>query len=183
MNNAQTVAGPNTSGLRPFPDKPHFQAQEPLTGRLRKTMTAADLAGTWEIGGASVMEYISSSTQSQTSASFGRTKYTIHADGTYESKSQSRASNTTIRESDNGTITLDGGFIIMRSKPRQNRETKYQFVAFMVQPNGAAILSLIFIGESAPFDAEGLRAQCGHAHGYITCLNGEEWVRTPTQGR
>jgi len=165
----------------PFPDKPHFQAQEPLTGRLRKTITVADLAGTWEIGGASVMEYISSSTQSQTSSSFGRTKYIIRADGNYQASFQGRASNTTIRESESGTFILSGGSIIKRSS--NNREMKYQFVAFMAQPNGAAILSLIFIGENAPFDAEGLRAQCGHAHGYITCLNSEEWVRIPLQGR
>ena len=38
----------------PFPDKPYVQPQKPLIGRLRKTITMADLAGTWEIGGASV---------------------------------------------------------------------------------------------------------------------------------
>jgi len=174
-----TLQGSDFLDFDPFPDKPRFQPQEPLTGRLRKTITMADLAGTWEIGGASVMEYISSSTQTQTSVSFGRTKYTIRANGTYQSTSQSRASNTTIRESDNGTILLDGGFVIMRSTPRKNRETRYQFVAFMVQPNGAAIISLILIGDSPPLDGAALKASCGHAHGYITCLNSEEWVRIP----
>lgn len=161
----------------PFPDKPYVQAQQPLVGRLRKTITAADLAGTWEIGGASVQTYVSSSSNTYTSASFFGKKYFIRADGTFVSKFQGRASNTTIRETDSGTIILSGGFITMQS--RQNPAMKYQFVAFMTQPNGAAVLSLIYLGESAPLDGNALRANCGHAHGYVTCLNGEEWVRIP----
>ena len=163
----------------PFPDKPHVQPQTPLIGRLRKTITMADLAGTWEIGGASVQEYVSSSTQSYSSVSFGRTKYIIRADGTYESNFQGRASNTTIRESDSGTIILDGGFIIMKSRPRQNREMRYQFVAFMNQSNGAAVLSIIYLGDNSPLDGDALRANCHHSNGYVACLNGEEWVRIP----
>jgi len=68
---------------------------------------------------------------------------------------------------------------ITDASDRNNREMKYQFVAFMDQPNGAAVLSLIYIGESAPLNGEALRANCGHANGYFTCLNGEEWVRIP----
>jgi primosomal replication protein N len=152
----------------PFPDKPYIQAQQPLTGRLRKTITAADLAGTWEIGGASVQQYVASSSNTYSSASLFGKKYFIRSDGTYDSKFQGRASNTTIRETDSGSVILDGGFITMKSK--QNPAMRYQFVAYMVQPNGAAVLSLIYLGESPPLDG---------AHGYITCLNGEEWVRIP----
>ena len=161
----------------PFPDKPYIQPQKPLIGRLRKTITTDDLAGTWEIGGAAVTTYVSSGTGTYTDASFFGKKYFIRADGTYDSKFQGRASNTTIRESDSGTVVLSGGFIIMKS--RQNPAMRYQFVAFMSQPNGAAVLSLIFIGANAPLDGEALRANCGHANGYVSCLNGEEWVRIP----
>lgn len=161
----------------PFPDKPYVQPQKPLIGRLRKTITTDDLAGTWEIGGAAVQEYVTSSTQSTTSVSFFGKKYFIRADGNYESKFQGRASNTTIRESDSGTVILSGGFIIMKS--RQNPAMRYQFVAFMSQPNGAAVLSLIYIGDGAPLDGAALRANCAHANGFVTCLNGEEWVRIP----
>jgi hypothetical protein len=161
----------------PFPDKPHVQAQKPLIGRLRKTITMADLAGTWEIGGASVQEYVSSSTQSYSSVSFFGKKYSIRSDGTYNSSTQARASNTTIRETDSGTIILDGGFITMKSK--QNPAMRYQFVAFMNQPNGAAVISLIYLNENAPLDGNALRANCSHANGYVSCLNGEEWVRIP----
>lgn len=179
VNKPPDPAGPNTEFLDfdPFPDKPYVQAQQPLTGRLRKTITAADLAGTWEIGGATVMTYVSSSTQQYTSASFFGKKYFIRADGSYNSRTQARASNTTIRETDTGTVVLSGGFITMRSN--QNPAMRYQFVADMILPNGAAVLSLIYLGESPPLDANALRANCGHAHGYITCLNGEEWVRIP----
>src|SRR6185437_10526726 len=75
----------------PFPDKPYIQPQKPLIGRLRKTITTNDLAGTWEIGGAAVQEYVTSSSQSTTSVSFFGKKYFIRADGTYDSKFQGRA--------------------------------------------------------------------------------------------
>src|SRR5207253_10096995 len=78
----------------PFPDKQGVQPQKPLIGRLRTTITMADLAGTWEIGGATVQTYVSSSTNSYTSTSFFGKTYSIHADGTYGSTSQPRASNT-----------------------------------------------------------------------------------------
>jgi hypothetical protein len=174
---AATLPSSDFLDFDPFPDKPYVQPQQPLVGRLRKTITTADLAGTWEIGGASVTTYISSGTNTHTDASFYGKKYFIRADGTYDSKFQGRASNTTIRESDSGNIILDGGFITMKS--RQNPAMRYQFVAFMNQANGAAVLSLIYLGESAPLDGNALRANCGHAHGYVTCLNGEEWVRIP----
>ena len=161
----------------PFPDKQGVQPQKPLVGGIRKKITAADLAGTWEIGGSSVQEYVSSSTQSYTSASFFGKKYFIRSDGTFDSKFQGRASNTTIRETDSGTVILDGGFITMKSK--QNPAMRYQFVAFMAQPNGAAVLSLIYIGDNPPLDGNALWANCSHPNGYVSCLNGEEWVRIP----
>ena len=172
-----TLSSSDFLDFDPFPDKPHVQPQKPLIGRLRKTITMADVAGTWEIGGASVQEYVTSSTQSTTSVSFFGKKYFIRSDGTFESKFQGRASNTTIRESDSGTIILDGGFITLKSA--QNPAMRYQFVAFMNQPNGAAIISLIYLGENPPLDGNALRANCGHANGYVSCLNGEEWVRIP----
>jgi hypothetical protein len=178
---AATLSSSDFLDFDPFPDKPYVQPQQPLIGRLRKTITTNDLSGTWEIGGAAVQEYVTSSSQSTTSVSFFGKKYFIRADGSYDSKFQGRASNTTIRESDSGTVVLSGGFITMKSK--QNPAMRYQFVAFMSQPNGGAVLSLIYIGDNAPLDAEALRANCGHAHGYVSCLNGEEWVRVPSQNR
>ena len=174
---AATLSSSDFLDFDPFPDKPYVQPQKPLIGRLRKTITMADLAGTWEIGGASVQDICQLQHQSYSSASFFGKKYFIRSDGTFDSKFQGRASNTTIRESDSGTIILDGGFITMKS--RQNPAMRYQFVAFMDQPNGAAVLSLIYIGENAPLDGNALRANCGHANGYVSCLNGEEWVRIP----
>jgi hypothetical protein len=161
----------------PFPDKPYVQPQKPLIGRLRKTITTADLAGKWENGGASIMEYVTSSTQSTTSVSFTREDLVIRADGAYDSQSQSRASNTTIRESETGTIILSGGLFIMRSN--KGREVRYQFVAYMMQPNGAAVLSLIRLGDNPPFNSAELVGNCEHSNGYISCMGGEEWVRIP----
>ena len=174
---AATLASSDFLDFDPFPDKPYIQPQKPLVGRLRKTIAMADLAGTWEIGGASVTTYVSSGTNTHTDTSFFGKQYFIHADGTFDSKFQGRASNTTIRESDNGTVVLDGGFITLKS--RQHPAMRYQFVAFMNQSNGAAVLSLIYIGDGAPLDGNALVANCGHARGYVSCLNGEEWVRIP----
>ena len=128
-------------------------------------------------GGASITTYFNSGNYSSTDTSFFGEKYTIRSDGTYTSKFQGRASNTTIRESDSGNILLSGGLIIVQGKKKPTM--RYQFVSYMSQPNGAAVLTLIFIGENPPLDVEALRASCGHAHGYITCLNSEEWVRIP----
>ena len=176
-NTPTTLSGSEFLDFDPFPDKPYIQPQQPLVGRLRKSITTADLAGTWEIGGASVTTYVSSGTNTHTDASFYGKQYFIRSNGTFDSKFQGRASNTTIRESDSGSIVLDGGFITMKS--RQNPAMRYQFVAFMGERQGVAVLSLIYLGESAPLDGNALRANCGHAHGYVTCLNGEEWVRIP----
>lgn len=172
-----TIPSSDFLDFDPFPDRPHVQPQTPLTGRLRKTITMADLAGKWEKGGASIMEYVNSSSSSSTSVSFGRTDYTIRADGTYESKFEGRASNTTIRESDSGTITLSGGFIIKKSTKKP--AMRYQFVAFMALPNGAAVLSLIYLGDNPPLTSSELVGPCDHSDGYVSCTNGEEWVRVP----
>lgn len=59
---AATLSSSDFLDFDPFPDKPYVQPQQPLVGRLRKTITTADLAGTWEIGGASVTTYVSSGT-------------------------------------------------------------------------------------------------------------------------
>jgi hypothetical protein len=64
-------------------------------------------------------------------------------------------------------------------KSRQNPAMRYQFVTFMDQANGAAILSLIYRGDNPLLDTDALVANCGHANGYVSCLNGEEWVRIP----
>jgi hypothetical protein len=176
-----TPAGKNSDYLDfdPFPGMPGFQPPKPLLGRLRKTITMADLVGKWELGGASVTSYINSSSgnYSSTDTSFFGQWYTIRANGTYESQFQGRTSNQTVRESDSGTIILDGGFVIIKST--KNPALRNQFVAFMVQPDGAAILSLLYIGDGAPYNAAQLVGNCSHTQGYISCMGGAEWVRRP----
>jgi len=178
---AEPAASNNSAYLDfdPFPGMPGFQPPKPLLGRLRKTITMADLAGKWELGGASVMSYFNSSSgnYSSTDTSFFGQWYTIRSDGKYESQFQGRSSNQTIRESDTGTIILDGGFIIIKST--KNPALRNQFVAFMVQPDGAAILSLLYIGDGSPYNADQLRGNCQHTQGYISCMGGAEWVRRP----
>ena len=123
------------------------------------------------------MEYIVSSSQSTTNTTNTRSDFTIAANGAYRSTSQSRASNQTIREAETGTFSISAGLIIKRSS--SGREMKYQLVAFMIQPNGAALITLVYIGDGPQRSVEDLRAACGHAHGYITCVDDDEWVRLP----
>ena len=182
-----SMAVPATSAefldFDPFPDKPHFQPQQPLLGRLKKTITLADIAGKWQVGGANVTSYFSSSSgnYSSTDTTFFGEWYTIRPNGAFDSSFQGRTGNHTVRESDNGTITLSGGTVTF--KFNHKAAMRYQFVAYMVDAKGGAVLTLIHIGDDAPFDGEGLRANCGHAHGFVSCLTGESWMRLPVQGR
>ncbi len=173
----------NLTTRDPFPDKPHFAPQEPLVGPQKIRITMADLAGTWSEGGANVISYVDSSSGNYggTSTSFFSEWYRIRADGTFDSNFQGRISNHTVREVSSGTITLDGGYIIVTptSGDRTN-STKYQFIAYMVLPGGGAVLSLIRVADNdAGYSPDALIQVCGHAHGYITCGPGIEWIRKP----
>jgi len=86
------------------------------------------------------------------------------------------ASNMTTRESDRGKIILEDGYITIKFQGRATQ--KYQFIAFMTQPNGAAILSLVPVHDTFQgYFGERMILQCGHSRGYISCVSGEEWAR------
>ena len=138
----------------------------------------ADLVGTWNQGAGSVQTYIDSYTgdYSHTSTSFYGEQYVIKPDGTFEYKFAGRASNMTTRESDRGKIILEDGYITIKFQGRATQ--KYQFIAFMTQPNGAAILSLVPVHDTFQgYFGERMILQCGHSRGYISCVSGEEWTR------
>jgi hypothetical protein len=162
----------------PFPDRPGYAPQKPLAGTLKASITMADLVGTWDQGASSVQTYIDSYTgdYSHTNTTFYGEQYTIRSDGTFTYKFVGRSNNNTIRESDSGTVILSGGFITIKFKGRTTQ--KYQFIAFMTQPNGAAILSLVGVHDTFQgYDAAGMSLECGHSQGYIHCVGGEEWAR------
>ena len=172
---------PNTSSPRdPFPDKPGRAAQKPLAGTLKESITMADLAGTWDEGGASVTTYVDagSGNYAGTDTTFYAQSYAIKANGTFDHRFTGRTSNHTVREVSNGVITLSGGFIIVKFTGGERKTTsKYQFVSFMTLPNGGAVLSLIPLGENSPlYDGNWMNLECGHGSGYIHCVGGEEWV-------
>jgi len=173
---------PSPSSQRdPFPDKPGYQPQQPLAGTLKETITIADLAGTWNGGGASVTTYVNSSTgnYSGTDTTFYGESYRINPDGTFTHSFAGRTGNHTVRETSSGVISLSDGFIIVRFTAGERRSTyKYQFIAFMTLPNGGAVLSLLHIGDNEPaLTPERLYMNCGHSKGYINCVSGEEWTR------
>jgi hypothetical protein len=162
----------------PFPDRPGYAQQKPLSGTLNATITMADLVGTWDHGAGSVQTYIDSYTgdYSRTNTTFYGEQYSIRSDGTFEYKFVGRSNNRTVRESDSGNVILSGGFITIKFKGRTTQ--KYQFIAFMTQPNGAAIISLVGVHDTFQgYDAAGLSLECGHSSGYIHCVGGEEWAR------
>jgi len=185
----KTVASPPktaTSGSEyiddPFPDKPNYQPQQPLLGPLKRSITVADLAGHWESGAASVTSYYSSSTGNYagTDTVFYGESFDIKPSGSFDFKFTGRSGNHTVREADTGTVTLSGPFIKFNFKSRAAE--KYQFVAYMVMPNGGAVLSTIQLGvdEAAlPFDRVSIN--CGHAKGFITCQGGEVFTRPPSK--
>jgi hypothetical protein len=165
----------------PFPDKPGYQPQKPLSGTLKESITMADLVGTWDEGGASVVSYVDSSSgsYSHTDTTFYAQNYTIRPDGTFDHRFQGRTANHTVRESDGGTIILSGGFITVKFTAGESKGStyRYQFVSFMTLPNGGAVLSLVHIGENdSGYDAEAMTLVCGHGSGYIHCASGEEWT-------
>ena len=171
-----------TNQVDPFPDKPGFQPQQPLAGTVKESITMADLVGIWDNGGAVITSSSSNGNNSGTDITALKENYTIKPDGTFKMNSQARLSNQTVLESDSGTITLSGSYIIVK----YNRGVifKYQYIAFMTLPNGGAVLTLIHLGDTDPLRTpEQLYWSCGHAHGYITCgsSGGEEWVLRPAK--
>jgi hypothetical protein len=169
---------PTIQNNDPFPDRPGYAPQKPLSGTLNATITMADLVGTWDHGAGSVQTYIDSNTgdYSHTATSFYGEQFLIKSDGTFEYKFVGRSNNTTVRESDSGSVILSGSFITIKFKVRTTQ--KYQFIAFMTQPNGSAILSLVGVHDTFPgYDAAGMSLECGHSQGYIHCVGGEEWAR------
>ncbi|MGH8500328.1 MAG: hypothetical protein ACRERV_16195, partial [Methylococcales bacterium] len=168
----------------PFPDKPNRGPQEPLAGPLKNSITMDDLAGIWSEGGANVISYVHPGTGNYggTDTTFFSEWYTIKANGTFTSSFQGRTANHTVRETSSGTITLDGGYIIVKYTGGESRGTyKYQFIAYMVLPNGGAVLTLIHVGDNNAYSPDALIEVCGHAHAYITCGPGIEWIRKPAK--
>ena len=171
---------PAIQNVDPFPDRPGYQPQKPLSGTLKNTITMADLVGDWDTGAASVQTYVDSSSgnYSGTDTSFYSDRHSINANGSFAYKFTGRASNHTVRETDSGTVTLSGSTIVFKFKARSTY--RYQLIAYMTQANGAAILSLIHLGENeSGCDAERMRLLCGHGDGVIHCAGGEEWARLP----
>lgn len=176
----QTNPSPTTQ-RDPFPDKPGVQPQKPLAGSLKESITMGDLVGTWDSGAASVTTYVDSSSGNYagTDTTFYAESYTIKPDGTFEHRFQGRTSNHTVREVDSGTVTLSGGYIIVKftGGDRKGSTYRYQFVAFMTLPNGGAVLTLIHIGDDDKgYDATQLYYSCSHPRGYIQCVSGDEWA-------
>jgi len=176
------ASDPDFTDIDPFPDQPGYQPQKPLTGKLKKYVTPADLVGKWESGAASVESYYSSSTgnYSGTNTVFYGETYTINSKGIFEKTFAGRANNHTVREKDSGTATLSGSFLTLDYNGRITY--KYQVIAYMVDSSGAAMLTLLQLGEKdTPLDLARLRLNCGHSKGYISCVSGEQWVRRPGQ--
>lgn len=153
-----------------------------FSGTLKESVTMADLAGTWNFGAGSVQTFIdsSSSDYAGTSTTFYGELYSIRSDGTFTYKFVGRASNMTVREADSGRVELAGGFINFKFKGRST--SRFQLIAFMTQPSGAAILSLYPVKSDSPgMSAADIAQLCGHSKGYMTCYPGEEWARLPAK--
>jgi len=168
----------------PFPDRTGYAPQKPLAGILKDSITMDDLVGKWDHGAGSVQTYVDSSTGNYagTATSFYGEQFVVKSNGTFEYKFVGRANNKTVRETDRGTIILSAGYVTFKFEGRTTK--KYQFIAFNIQPTGAAILSLVEVHDTFQgYDAAGLALECGHGDGFIRCVGGEEWARIPLQNR
>jgi tRNA_anti-like len=162
----------------PFPDRPGYAPQKPLSGTLKDSITMDDLVGRWDHGAGSVQTYVDSSTGNYagTTTSFYGEQIVVRSNGSFDYKFVGRANNTTVRETDRGTVILSGGYVTFKFEGRLTK--KYQFIAFNIQPAGAAILSLVEVHDTFQgYDAAGLALECGHGDGFIRCVGGEEWAR------
>lgn len=169
---------PPSDQTDPFPNRPGRNGQKPLTGTLKPNITMADLAGNWDQGAGSVLSYVDSSTgdYAGTSTSFYGEQYIIKADGTFAYKFTGRANNSTVRESDSGTVALSGSFITFKFVKRAER--RFQFIAYMTNPNGVSILSVVPLNKTSQgISASDMDMLCGHGKGYITCVGSEEWAK------
>lgn len=174
---ASTSPSPAAIG-DPFPNRPGRTGQMPLTGTLKANITMADLAGNWDRGAGSVSSYVDSSTgdYAGTSTSFYGEQYVINADGTFTYKFTGRANNSTVREGGSGTVVLSGSFITF--KFLKAAERRFQFIAYMTNPNGVSILSVVPLNQTSQgISASDMDVLCGHGKGYITCVGSEEWAK------
>jgi len=182
-NDSSNTSNPSSSQVSavqkdPFPDRPGYAPQKPLSGTLKDSITMNDLVGRWDHGAGSVQTYVDSNTGNYagTTTSFYGEQYVIRSNGSFDYKFVGRANNNTVRETDRGTIILSGGYVTVQFEGRTTK--KYQFIAFNIQPIGAAILSLVEVHDSFQgYDAAGLTKECGHGDGFVRCVGGEEWAR------
>ena len=182
-NDSSNISNPSSSQVSavqkdPFPDRPGYAPQKPLSGTLKDSITLNDLVGRWDHGAGSVQTYVDSNTGNYagTATSFYGEQYVIRSNGSFDYKFVGRANNNTVRETDRGTIVLSGGYVTVKFEGRTTK--KYQFIAFNIQPTGAAILSLVEVHDDFQgYDAAGLAQECGHGDGFIHCVGGEEWAR------
>jgi hypothetical protein len=157
----------------PFPPKPNsYMVHKPLMGQLKRTLALADLAGHWSMGAGGVQTLVDSSTgdYAGTNTTFYGRQFDIRADGSFTYRFDGRSGNRTVRETDTGRVSIDGGLVVVRYE--HGATERYRFIAYMVLPKGAAILTLLPVGENPPpEDPQGLRMICGHLNGYISCSN------------
>jgi hypothetical protein len=147
----------------------------------------ADLAGDWNTGASSATPYVNSYTGNYagTETTIALAALTIKSDGTLDMRTTARTSTYTAKETSSGTVTLTSdGYMIVKTTSGAGKGTltKYQFVAYMVLPNGGAVASLIRLGyhlEAQGFSPEVLAGgKCSHLNGFITFgIAGEEWSR------
>ncbi len=148
-----------------------------IVGTSKTSITLADLVGTWSYGAGAVTSYVDRSTGSHagTDTVFYGESYAISANGAFTYKFTGRASNTTIRESDSGTIKLSGSTLFLQFKGSRGLK-RFAFAAFVTQPDGTSVLTVFELGtpeNERKFDP----SHCAPYKGVISCSGGEQWVR------
>jgi hypothetical protein len=111
---------------------------------LKTTITLADLAGEWETGGESSLNYVDSATGAYAGSStvaHGAT-YVIAANGSYTYKLAGVTGGRVVRDQGAGTVQLNNEFIVFRDRAK-GTTSRYRFVSYQTAVNGATVLTLL----------------------------------------
>jgi hypothetical protein len=119
--------------------------QAPLKAEAIKTsISVADLAGSWRSGAATTTDYVNSAGQySGSSASFYGATYNIASDGHYTYSMSGKSNGSTVREKEEGTVSLSGDMVVFKGTSHTSR---YHFINSQQGLDGSTVLTLLSEG-------------------------------------
>jgi hypothetical protein len=111
---------------------------------IKRSITVADLAGSWRSGAASTTDYVNGSGQyAGSSTSFYGATYTIASDGHYTYSMSGKSNGSTVREKEEGVVELNGDLVVFKGSSHTSR---YHFINSQQALDGSTVLTLLSEG-------------------------------------